>query len=773
MEHKTKLEELVRSKNPTIKKESDMASIKNTIIENSYNNSKLPINDSDSKALTFKKDPNTINQISKIDKVTPTNNLFIKSIKETCIDFVFIEVLYNLFEKGKACSIEAQDDFLNFCQEEGRKRNTYLKNFNIADYIKLKKLIDNSDFEKENLAWEIFESYPFVGQLCQKALDSSDFYAIFRVRFFLNFFIKVLQENTLKKDSTILNKKDNISFQSKKVIYSYNEFFDNYRANELLEAKGKMFLAKNFINCFSKDFLANIFQESDKEVNLNSNKTIDENKYICSYLLSNVNGNNNINYGSVNKKENDKIFKSHNNQDYNSSNNDIENDGVKFLDDSQSMPNSTKNVNLDLNITQNDFQRVFCIKSSKSNIDSAAGGKNSLNKINNNNNLKANLKYLIRNNVFMRITDIITKFYIKNTDNSTILNKYTPSNLPEETKYPPRNLLFKNEKDSNQLDNENNSKIEYYEIVCEFQKYDDLPSDYKLTLEKLKRKLSHIINLEYDNDYLYLFDILFCLDMHEKAIELIEDIISKNPTSVESEIHSIEDKKFFLAQNLYYLGEAYAKTNQIEKALKIHEESLQIKKEILREDHPEYVLSLNNLSSLYFGQENYEQALALYLECMEIEEKYLTDKTNPNLGITYNNIATVYNKLNKFEEALDFYLKNLENEKNNYGENSLECAATLNNIGIVYDNMGDFRMALGYYKNALRIREELSEEDDVELGNCYNNLAVALDNEGKIQDAVQYYQKSLKILLQHCDENHPDVQTVVHNIDVLNKRIEN
>jgi len=374
---------------------------------------------------------------------------------------------------------------------------------------------------------------------------------------------------------------------------------------------------------------------------------------------------------------------------------------------------------------QNDLHKVFNFSdynnskiNSSSPNDSAAGADKykSLLNLNSNNNINnhptpaanSQFEFLIRNNVFLRVTDIVSKSYIIN---STTSASTTANENKTETK----------------------KQIEYYEVVFEFQKHQDLSSEYKKTFELLQRKLSHIINLEYDYDYLYLFDILQGLEMNEALIELIKDLIAKNPIALEDELHSVE----------------------------------------VREDHPEYVLSLNNLSSLYFNQENYKQALEFYLECMQIEEKYLTEKTNPNLGITYNNIATVHNKLNNFEDALKFYFKNLETEKHNYGETSLECAATLNNIGIVYDNMGDFKMAVGYYRDALRIREQLSEEDNAELGNFYNNLAVALDNEGKLQEAKEYYTKSLRILHKHCGAEHHDVVTILWNISDLEERIVN
>jgi len=700
-----------------------------------------------------------------------------KPINEICTNYIFIEMLYNLFEKGKACSIEAQEDFLEVYQEEVNKIDNN-KEINYEKFLKLKKLIEQNDFDKENLALDIYNQFEFIQHVYQKAFESCDFYFIFKLRFFLNYFYKILQNKCIYDDKFILtqgqnikdsnskvniidinkdsdddveNNKiiDNLSFKNKKIIYSRNEFFKNLTIEKLFNSKGSIILSNNFITCCNKKNLNKLL---DGEIFNNDRKNIIKDKkslediIICSYFLdtTKVSNDANLNFEKQKndaQKQNNISFEKKDENDSNNSRSIVNNSMIN-----NSYQNSYLYKKMNLNFKRNEIQNVFNLGNKLNNINNNLANK-SKTKIEEANSISQNMNfidfpYLIRNNIFLIITDIINKKY-------TCLKEKT-----QELNTIPESLNF-----------------DYFEVIFEFQKYDKLPALYKMFIKKLSQKLEHILFLEYDNDYLYLFDIMQGLDLNEKLVEIIENIIAKSQNLKEDNIHSLEDKKFFLAQNLYYLGEAYFKVNEFNKAIKKHEESLLLKKEILREDHPEYVLSLNNLSSLYFSQENFEQALKLYEECMKIEEAYLTEKMHPNLGITYNNIATVQNKNNKFDEALKFYFKSLEIEKYCYGEKSIEVASTLNNIGIVYDNLGDFNKAFQYYRDGLKIREEISEDDDIDLGNCYNNLAVALDNDGKFEEAMENYDKSINILLKHCNKEHPDVIAVMNNIANLKEKI--
>ena len=67
------------------------------------------------------------------------------------------------------------------------------------------------------------------------------------------------------------------------------------------------------------------------------------------------------------------------------------------------------------------------------------------------------------------------------------------------------------------------------------------------------------------------------------------------------------------------------------------QQSLEMRKKLLGEKHPDVAISLNNLAKLHYSQKNYPKAEPLYIESLEMATKLLgkehptTQKINSNL----------------------------------------------------------------------------------------------------------------------------------------------
>lgn len=820
-----------------------------------------------SNAITFKnhdvKNKTKISSIYKQFKDQPTHQI--------CRDYMFIEILYNLFEKNLVNSRNSKNEFLQFFNEEAKSFIKYKKNFyedknilsdiqiNIIDdkksqideneryldishseimrieytekdFFTIKDILENNNFDENNRAFEIYEKIEFLRFLCKNVFQRSEYLSIFKMRYFLNYLYKSLKSKSLSSENSVdvnnlytsheinkfkddkiydgteiedKNKENNdISFKTNKIIYSENKFYEKEEIEELIRNKEEFILSKDYIYCTNKINLTKLINY-DINLDLIRNQEMIDKKFfplkekfdklkkkdipiVYSYLLSNCQPNlkNSMFFAKdSNNEKNNKLFDTIKTDINNSTNKSFNESMINSFElYSQKISLNTNKLNLNLNLFQNDFQNIFIIKNNSKLIFSDDFG-NKLGQENTITNDKI-FSYLIRNNTFLKITDIIYKTLRENTvvkitkdckELQNTLLKQTKEFKSEEIEEATSNSLDIRKKIEMIQTNENdNDGLKYCEISIELLKFEDLPIHYKKAIIRLRRRLLHVPVLEYENDYLYLFEILQCLDMNDKVIDIIENhlIVNKDIYNfTDDEFHSLEDKKFLYAQNLFYLAEAYSKIENINKAIEYHEKSIKIKKMVLSQDHPEYVLSLNNLSSLYFKKNNYEAALKLYIECMEIEEKNLIDKKNPNLGITFSNLATVYNKLSQYEDALKFYFKTLEIEKYSFGEISEEVANTLNNIGIVYDNLGDYQNAFIFYSDAIKIKEAISDLDDIDLGLYYNNFAVSLESNGKLEESLKYYSNALEILKKNYDSSNEEIVAIQETIKNLREKL--
>jgi tetratricopeptide (TPR) repeat protein len=73
-------------------------------------------------------------------------------------------------------------------------------------------------------------------------------------------------------------------------------------------------------------------------------------------------------------------------------------------------------------------------------------------------------------------------------------------------------------------------------------------------------------------------------------------------------------------------------------------------------EHTDVANSLNGLAAIYYAQNEYDKADALYSRSLSIKEKALPEET-AELASSMNNLATVYQAQEKFYEAGQLYQK--------------------------------------------------------------------------------------------------------------------
>ena len=114
----------------------------------------------------------------------------------------------------------------------------------------------------------------------------------------------------------------------------------------------------------------------------------------------------------------------------------------------------------------------------------------------------------------------------------------------------------------------------------------------------------------------------------------------------------------------FRLANLYNKENKIDKAKRYYLMSIDIKE------------SINNLASIYFEEENYEEAIKYYEEASEY------------INVSFENLGDLYYNLGQKERAIFYYLKN---------KNSVSAQIKLGNI---YEDEKDYEKAVDWYQKA-------------------------------------------------------------------------
>ena len=155
----------------------------------------------------------------------------------------------------------------------------------------------------------------------------------------------------------------------------------------------------------------------------------------------------------------------------------------------------------------------------------------------------------------------------------------------------------------------------------------------------------------------------------------------------------------------------------------------------------------NDLGIIFYDKEDYDSAIHLYEQAMDIRSKQ-----NDELGMAklYNKIGIVYQKEGNFAQAEENQIKALALFRNN--KNDIGIAYSLNNIGILNQNMGRYEEALRYHLESIAIKEKL--KDNFGLAGSYVNVANIYTIREQYAAAETYYTKAIGIARQLKDNEY-------------------
>ncbi|CAF4240161.1 unnamed protein product, partial [Rotaria sordida] len=208
------------------------------------------------------------------------------------------------------------------------------------------------------------------------------------------------------------------------------------------------------------------------------------------------------------------------------------------------------------------------------------------------------------------------------------------------------------------------------------------------------------------------------------------------------------------AQWYYDLGYTLVATNP-DKALEFTNKSLEIRLEILPEDHVTIGFCHHDIGVAYANKSMFDEAIKHYKEAIEIYEKHLFDEEEYQFnvrevyGLCHSNIAGIYTKQDDYDSAFNFKMKALSIDKKTCHltekEKEAQCYFDLGNE--LYLTQPD--KALEFSKKSLEIRIQILPEDHVTIGFCHQDIGAAYDNKSMFDEAIKHYKEAIEIYEKH------------------------
>ena len=218
------------------------------------------------------------------------------------------------------------------------------------------------------------------------------------------------------------------------------------------------------------------------------------------------------------------------------------------------------------------------------------------------------------------------------------------------------------------------------------------------------------------------------------------------------------------------LGTLYFGQGKYEASQPLLEESMEKFRATLGPDHPDTLVSINDISVLFYMQGKYAAAEPLYVECLE-KRRGTLGSNHPDTLSSINNLALLYSKLGKYEAAEDLFLECLEKSKYTRGRDHPDTLTSLNNLAGLYKEQGKYEAAEPLFLECLEKRKASPTlgTDHPDTLASINNLALLYKNQGKYNASEPLYEECLEKLKAILGPDHPHTLASISNLAGLYK----
>ncbi len=221
-----------------------------------------------------------------------------------------------------------------------------------------------------------------------------------------------------------------------------------------------------------------------------------------------------------------------------------------------------------------------------------------------------------------------------------------------------------------------------------------------------------------------------------------------------------------VAESLDGLAGLLSIQGKLSEAEPLSRQALAIRVKAFGEEHPDVAKSLNNLAELLASEGKAEEAEAMYRRALAME-RALLGQEHRDVATTLHNLATLLQSQGRPAEAEPLFREALAMRRALVGDEHPDVASTLHSLAFLLKAQGQLGEAEGVMREVVAIRRKQMGSDHSFLAASLTNLAVILRDEGKLADAEPLIREALAIQRKALGADHADVGASLYNLAKL------
>ncbi len=248
------------------------------------------------------------------------------------------------------------------------------------------------------------------------------------------------------------------------------------------------------------------------------------------------------------------------------------------------------------------------------------------------------------------------------------------------------------------------------------------------------------------------------------ALETLrENLFGRTVQAIDSQF---AEQPLVQAQLLQTIADTLFALGLLEEATDPQERALSIRRMALGDEHPDTLVSINNMGILLRGQGKLPEAEPYHREALETSRRTLGEEAPLTLGCM-NNMGLLFQSQGKLSEAEPYYRKALEARRRTLGDEHPETLASISNLGVLLLDQGKLSEAESYYREALEASRRTQGDEHLDTLGCIQGMGILLRNQGKLSEAEPYYREALKTARRTLGDEHPLTLRSINNLGLL------
>jgi len=194
--------------------------------------------------------------------------------------------------------------------------------------------------------------------------------------------------------------------------------------------------------------------------------------------------------------------------------------------------------------------------------------------------------------------------------------------------------------------------------------------------------------------------------------------------------------------------------------------ALAARERVLGAEHPDTLVSVDNLASLYRAQGRYGEAEPLLLRALKASERVLGAE-HPDTHSSVNSLATLYESQGRYGEAEPLFRRALEARKRVLGAEHPDTLVSVHNLTNLYRTQGRYGEAEPLLRRALETSERVLGAEHPQTLASVNNLALLYQAQGRYGEAEPLFRRALEASQRMLGAEHPQTLGGVNNLALL------